>query len=136
MLFQTRHRIRATNPRVSDVEEHNVGLRKWVQADSRDGLQDFRECLRVGVINFDIGEVVLKCVETACGKDASLAHRATKHMLPPTCFVDQCLWTKEERTGGSSEAFREAEGYGVKRGGNFCKVTATSDGCIYQAGSI
>ena len=42
MLFQTRHRIRATDPRVSDVEEHNVGLRPWVQADSRDGLQDFR----------------------------------------------------------------------------------------------
>jgi hypothetical protein len=88
------------------------------------------------VINFDIGEVVLKCVETACGKDASLAHRATKDMLPPTCFVDQCLRTKEKCTGGSSEAFREAEGYGVKWGGNFCKVTATSDGCIYQTGTI
>ena len=136
ILLQTRHRIRAIDPRVSDVEEHNIGLRPWVQADSGDGLQDFRECLCVGVINFDVGEVVLKGVETACGEDASLTHRATEHMLPPTCFVDQCLRTKEECTGGSAEAFREAEGYGLKGSGNFCEVTATSDGCIDQAGPI
>jgi hypothetical protein len=44
--------------------------------------------LRVGVISFDIDEVVLQGVESACGKDASLAHGATEHMLPTTCFVD------------------------------------------------
>lgn len=99
-----------------NIEDDDVALDMlWIDRDCWNLLKFSGQALRIIVVVLQSSDMVIERIDAGRGEDAGLPHGAAVHAAKPSRFVDQRgIIRKEQRAGGCSQPFREADGHGFK----------------------
>ncbi len=118
-------------------EDDDVGLDGFeINGGAGVGSDGFREEAGVGVVLGEEGGGLFEGDEAGCGDDAGLAHASAEGLAVDAGLFDVLSGADEDGADGGSEAFGEAEVYGVEAAGELGHGEIEGRGGVEDAGSV